>query len=110
MREPEPVLPIIMEIETPVGPDRAWQAVTDPTQVTEWFAGVTPAGGVGSPYGIDFGDGSTIEGVVRAHEPGRRLAYSWTWAGDEGGPTTLVTWEVEPAGGGARIQIGRAHV
>ncbi len=99
------VPPIVIEIEVPVTPDVAWRAVTDPAEVSEWFAAVDPAGDPGASYGIDFGDGSAITGVIRTHDPGRRLAYSWTWADNEGGPTTLVTWDVEPADGGARIRL-----
>ena len=105
MTEQRSVDPIVIEIEVPVSPTRAWGAVTEPAEVAAWFAEVTPADGVGSPYRIDFGDGSAIEGRIRALDPGHRLAYSWTWTGDEGGPTTLVTWDVEPADGGARIRL-----
>jgi len=105
-QEPATVEPIMIEIEVPVPPDRAWQAVTDPAEVTEWFADVTPVDGIGSPYGIDFGDGSAVEGRVKVLDPGRRVAYSWAWAGEDGGPVTLVTWEVEPRGeGGSLIRL-----
>jgi uncharacterized protein YndB with AHSA1/START domain len=100
------VAPIVLEVETLVGPERAWRAVTDPADVAEWFADVTPADGIGSPYRIDFGDGSAVEGRIRAFEPGRRLAYTWAWAGDPAGPTTLVTWEVERVDrDGARVRL-----
>jgi len=100
------VPPIVIEIETAVDAGRAWRAVTEPAEVAEWFADVTPAGPAGSPYRVDFGDGSAIEGSVRALDPGRRLAYTWHWTDDEAGPTTLVTWAVEPAGEGrARVRL-----
>ena len=105
MADMAPVEPIVIEIEVPVSTTRAWRAVTDPTEVAAWFAAVTPVDGIGSPYRIDFGDGSAIEGRVRAFDPERHLAYTWTWTDDEGGPTTLVTWEVEPADGHARIRL-----
>jgi uncharacterized protein YndB with AHSA1/START domain len=97
--------PIVLDVTAEVTPARAWAAITEPAQVAEWFADVTPADGVGSPYRIDFGDGSVIEGRVRALEPGRRLAYTWTWAGEAGALTTLVTWEVEAAGIGTLIRL-----
>src|SRR5437588_8973478 len=97
MTEDDGVEPIVIEIRAPVPPDRAWRAVTEPAEVSEWFANVTPADGIGSPYRIDFGDGSAVEGRVRALDPGRRLSYTWAWMGDEDGPTTLVTWDVEPS-------------
>lgn len=102
----QPVEPIVLEVEVPVDAATAWRAVTDPTEVSQWFAGVTPVDGIGSPYRIDFGDGSAIEGRVRALDPGHRVAYTWAWAGEPDGPTTLVTWEVEARpGGGATIRL-----
>ena len=99
------VEPIVIELDTAADPARAWRAVTDPADVAEWFADVTPVDGIGSPYRIDFGDGSAVDGRVRALDPGRRLAYTWAWAGEEG-PPTVVTWEVQPAeGGGARVRL-----
>jgi len=107
--EPAPLEPVVIEIEVPVTPERAWSAVTDPVEVSEWFADVTPADGVGSPYRIDFGDGSAVEGRIKVLDDGQRLAYTWTWADEEGGPTTLVTWEVEPTGDGAGSRIRITH-
>ena len=103
MTDETAIPPIDIEIEAAVDAGRAWRAVTDPLEVAEWFADVTPAGAVGSAYRVDFGDGSAVEGTVRAHDPGRRLAYSWHWTDDEAGPTTLVTWAVEPAGATASL-------
>ena len=98
--------PIVLETETDANPGRAWRAVTDPVEVAKWFAKVTPVDGVGSPYRIDFGDGSEVEGRVRAFGPGHRVAYTWAWVGEDGGPETLVTWDVEPCdGAGSRIRL-----
>lgn len=105
MTETAAIQPILIEIEAPVSAERAWHAVTDPAEVAEWFADVTPADGRNSPYRIDFGDGSAVEGRIRALEPGRKLAYTWTWTDDEDSPTTLVTWDVETIDGGARIRL-----
>lgn len=98
MTEPQVVEPIVLEIEAPVTRDHAWRMVTEPALVAQWFADVTPADGIGSPYRVDFGDGSAVEGRIRALDPGHRLAYTWAWAGDDAGPTTLVTWEVDSLG------------
>jgi uncharacterized protein YndB with AHSA1/START domain len=105
MSEALAVPPIVIEIASAADPVRAWRAVTDPAEVAEWFANVTPVDGVGSPYRIDFGDGTSVEGRIRTLDPGRRLAYSWAWAGEAAGLVTLVTWEVEPAGAGSRIRL-----
>ena len=100
------VEPIELEINVPVDVVTAWVAVTDPVEVARWFADVTPIDGIGSPYGIDFGDGSAVEGRIRALEVGHKVAYTWTWADDPASPTTLVTWTVDSAeGGGSRIRL-----
>src|SRR5204862_5593983 len=82
----------------------AWQAITEPERVARWFADVTPIDGIGSPYRVDFGDGSAAGGRIRALDRGRSFAYTWAWEGEDG-PVTLVTWAVEPTGGGSRIVL-----
>ena len=98
--------PIVIEIETAATPATAWAAVTDPDRIVDWFTDASPLGEVGSAYRLDFGDGSVVEGVVTALEPGHRFAYSWAWADAEPRQETLVTWSVEPLpGGGTRITL-----
>ena len=104
MTTPATVPPIVIRFHSPAPLDRAWRAVTEPAEVAKWFADVTPAAATGAPYRVDFGDGSAVEGVIRALQPGRRLAYTWAWAGEDG-PTTLVTWDVAPDDGGSRITL-----
>lgn len=97
--------PIELTAMSAADPASAWEALTDPKVVARWFAEVSPAAPVGAPYSIDFGDGSGVQGVVREHEPGRRLAYTWTWRGQPDGET-VVSWSVqaEPEGG-SRITL-----
>src|SRR3954467_10999862 len=89
--------PIQLSIETPADAESAWTALTDPDRVAEWFADVSPIGGPGDPYRIDFGD-SSVEGVLVDVEPGRRLAYTWRWEGADDDEQTVVAWTVEPVG------------
>jgi uncharacterized protein YndB with AHSA1/START domain len=93
--------PITLTARTSGSPEDAWQALTVPEKVVEWFTEATPAGPVGAPYRLDFGDGSVIEGRIVELEPGRRLAYTWSWVDTEPRSETLVTWTVEalPDGG-----------
>src|ERR1019366_9005820 len=99
--EPEVIEPIELVEETSAEPGVVWRILTEPADVARWFAEVTPVDGIGSPYRIDFGDGSLIEGTVRQGVPGHRLAYTWRWKDEEPPQTTLVTWCVEatPSGG-----------
>jgi uncharacterized protein YndB with AHSA1/START domain len=82
----------------------AWAAVTDPARVAEWFTDASALGPVGSPYRLDFGDGSIVGGTVLRVSPGRSFAHSWHWEGVDEAETTTVTWSVEALpGGGSRI-------
>ena len=98
--------PIVLEIETATPPADAWAAVTVPDRIAEWFTDALPLGAVGADYRLDFGEGSVVEGVVTALEPGRRFSYSWAWADAEPGQQTLVSWSVEPLeDGGSRVTL-----
>lgn len=98
--------PIVVSLETPASPDAAWRYLSEPELIERWFTTTSRAERVGAPYRIDFGDGSVVAGVVRALEPGRRLAYSWAWEGAEPRQETLVGWTVEALpGGGSRVTL-----
>jgi uncharacterized protein YndB with AHSA1/START domain len=106
VNEPASVPPIDLAIETPADPETAWQTVTVPERIALWFTEASPLGPVGSPYRLDFGDGSVVAGEVLAVEPGRRFAHSWAWEGAEPGEVTTVEWRVEPLpGGGSRVRL-----
>ena len=91
----ETLPPIIVEFETPATPVEAWAALTEPDLVAEWFTDASPVGSVGDVYRLDFGDGSVVEGVIRAIERGHQFAYTWAWADADPPTETLVTWTVE---------------
>jgi len=102
----EPIEPITLKASTSGSPAAAWAALTEPALVVEWFTEASPIGPVGTPYRLDFGDGSVISGRIRALEPGHRLAYSWAWADAEPVEETLVTWTVEPLPeGGTQVTL-----
>lgn len=96
--------PIRLAIDVPVEPATAWAYLTEPDRVAEWFTDVTPLGAVGDPYQLDFGEGSVVEGVVQAVEPGRRFVHSWAWADAEPREETTVEWTVE------QLESGRTRV
>jgi uncharacterized protein YndB with AHSA1/START domain len=104
--EREPVAPIRLTIRTPAPRETAWQFLTDPERVVDWFTTASPVGGVGSEYRLDFGEGSVVEGTIVELEPGRRFAHRWTWQDDDPPLETLVTWEVRSVeGGGSEIVL-----
>lgn len=95
--------PIELSVETPAPVEVAWEALTDPERVAEWFTDSSPVGRPGDPYRLDFGD-SAVEGSILELEPGRAFAHSWRWDGDEDdtAPTT-VRWTIEPVHGGGSL-------
>lgn len=101
-----PIEPIRLIATTTGTPAAAWEALTQPEKVVEWFTDASPVGRVGDPYRLDFGDGSVVEGTIRILEPGRRLAYSWTWLDAEPAHETLVSWTIEPlSAGGTQVTL-----
>jgi uncharacterized protein YndB with AHSA1/START domain len=100
------VTPIDLSVDVPVPPADAWRAVTDPARIAEWFTDASPLGPVGSPYRLDFGEGSIVGGVVLEVHDGRSFSHSWRWEGADDAETTTVTWSVAPLdGGGSRIRV-----
>lgn len=94
---------ITLSIETPATAEDAWDALTDPDRVVEWFTDASPVGAPGDEYRLDFGD-SAVEGALVEIDRGRRFSYTWRWEGAEPEDETLVTWTVEPLEvGGSRV-------
>jgi uncharacterized protein YndB with AHSA1/START domain len=94
--------PIELSVETPASVEAAWEALTDPERVAEWFTDASPVGRPGDPYRLDFGD-SAVEGSILELEPGRGFAHSWRWEGDEDDGRTTVRWTIEPMSGGGSL-------
>jgi uncharacterized protein YndB with AHSA1/START domain len=106
VNKPAGVPPIDLAIVTPASPEAAWQAITIPERIATWFTAASPLGPPGSPYRLDFGDGSVVVGEVLDLEPGRRFVHSWAWQGAEPGEVTTVEWSVEPLpGGGSQVRL-----
>jgi uncharacterized protein YndB with AHSA1/START domain len=95
----------------PQPPHQVWRAVTDPELVPRWTAtgrggrlvGFVPAVGtkfqfIGKP--VPGWRGIVDCEVLDVNEP-ERLRYSWQ--GEENGPTTSVTYLVEPQAEGTRF-------
>ena len=98
--------PIRLTIDAPVTPDVAWAYLVEPERIAEWFTDVSPLGGIGDPYRVDFGEGSVVDGRVMSVEDGRSFSHTWAWEDAGPGEETLVTWIVEPiADGGCRITL-----
>ncbi|RKS75532.1 uncharacterized protein YndB with AHSA1/START domain [Motilibacter peucedani] len=95
----------------PAPPEDVWRVMTDPELIPLWTA--TGAGaradGFAPVVGTRFrfvaepkpGWSGVVDCEVLEVEAPRLLRYSWT--GGDGGATTVVTYLVEPAPGGARL-------
>jgi uncharacterized protein YndB with AHSA1/START domain len=105
MTDSAPVAPIALAVAAPVDPATAWVAISDPARIAEWFTEASPLGPVGSPYTLDFGDGSVVTGRVLEVEPGVRFTHTWRWEGADEAETTRVTWSVAAAPGGSQISL-----
>jgi uncharacterized protein YndB with AHSA1/START domain len=92
------------EITVPVDPERAWELITDPDHLEQWFAervelDLTP----GSPVRVVGDDGGERHGVVEEVDAPRRLRFVWYEPPD--GPPSSVEIEVTPLDGGSRISV-----
>ncbi len=101
-------------IELPVSRQRAWDAVTTPEQISQWFQGLwqfelKP----GAPIHFDFGDWGIHRGRVEAVEPMDRVVYLWTHEGKEWAaavpiddvPNTLMEFRLAGAGAVTRLTV-----
>lgn len=89
--------------------ERVWAALTDAGQVSRWFgteAQIDPRPGGAALFG--WAGQGRFHGVVTEVDPPRRFAYRWCLDRDtpvDAGPTTLVTFSLEPAEAGTRLRL-----
>lgn len=101
-------------VELPVGRQRAWDAITRPEQISQWFQGLwefelKP----GAPIHFDFADYGVHRGRVEVVEPMDRVVYLWThegrnWDGSipiDQVPNTLMEFRLSDAGAGTRLTV-----
>jgi uncharacterized protein YndB with AHSA1/START domain len=96
-------------------PEQVWQALTSAEFSRKYFFGnaVEVDLKVGGAYIVRTSDGSLhISGEVIECDPPRKLTVTFNvnWPGliEKLGPT-LVTYEIEPAGGAVRLTLTEAH-
>jgi uncharacterized protein YndB with AHSA1/START domain len=96
-------------------PEKVWQALTDPAFTRQYVGNfnvdVEPR--TGGAFFLRYPDGRVhISGKVVDWSPPRRFACTWSVEGIESFgelPDTLVTYEIEPAGGAVRLTMTEAH-
>lgn len=93
-----------VERETVVDADteRAWEAITDPSELERWLADEVELELVeGSPARFEI-DGEERPGRVERVVEGRELAFTWS---REPGEESLVEFELTPCVGGTRVSV-----
>ncbi len=97
-------------------PSRVWRAITDVSQFNSWF-GVnlttpfTPGGESTGQIAIRNYEHLTLHLWIEAMEPERFFSFRWHPNAIDPNvdystePTTLVTFTIEPVGGGTRLTI-----
>jgi uncharacterized protein YndB with AHSA1/START domain len=80
---------VARDITLPVDPDEAWDALTDPELLEQWF-----------------GDGDR-EAIVEEAEPGERLVF-WWW--EDGEPGSRVELRLVAVPSGTRVSVREAPV
>ena len=85
--------------------DRVWAAITIPERIAAWFAEVEveiePR--LGGAYRLRFGPDTPFSaGEITGFEVGRLLEHTWP---NDGGPTSMVRYEVEPDGEGCLLRL-----
>ncbi len=96
-------------------PEKVWQALIDPQFTRQYFFGfaadVEPK--KGGAFVMRYPDGRThISGKVIDWSPPRRFSCTWLVEGmKEFGelPESLVTYDIEPAGGAVRLTMTESH-
>lgn len=99
---------IKIEVVYPFPPERVWRALTEPTALAEWLMPTADfAPQRGHKFQFRWKPTADWRGIVDCEvielEAPRRLAY--TWRGELNQPATLVTWTLEPVGGGTRLRL-----
>jgi uncharacterized protein YndB with AHSA1/START domain len=99
----------VYQVEVAATPAAAWEALTDPDVVRQYYYDTSPrtTWEVGSPIEFVDAEGAVqIVGEVVEFDPPHRLAHTFiaTWYGGKDDQGSL-HWEVEPADGGCRITL-----
>jgi uncharacterized protein YndB with AHSA1/START domain len=96
-------------------PEKVWQALTTAEFSRRYFSGLAVEAElkVGGAFVIRAPDGSVhISGEVVECDPPHKLTITWNvnWSAlvEKLGPT-LVTYEIEPAGGAVKLTMTEAH-
>ena len=99
-------------VTVPAGPDRVWEALTDPDEMEAWLGGrLDWALEEGAGLRFEGGDGEHKEGRVEQVEPMRALRFRWWDTGTDAAPLeSEVQYVLEPDDDGTRLTVREAVV
>ncbi|MBS1849859.1 MAG: SRPBCC domain-containing protein [Acidobacteria bacterium] len=116
---------LVSEIHVAAPPERVFQALSDPRQLSQWFAGSESCkkkswefearkGGkwrmadipsAAPQSGSEHAD-IEVHGEIVEYDPPRTLAYTWLANSHQNRLVpTLVRWELSPIGNGTRVKV-----
>ena len=92
-------MPVVnREIVLPVDRERAWELITEPSELEEWLADeVEFSPEEDAPVRVAWEDGDTREGVVEEVAEHERIVFRW---GD-----SRVEWALDDDPGGTRLRV-----
>ena len=79
--------------------ERVWRAISDPAQMSVWFAPITFEPRLGGGYRALWEEPTMFKGVITAFEPPRLLRF----AGPHPGEDAMWQYELAPAADGTRL-------
>lgn len=99
---------VVVEKLIAASPQDVFALMSEPERLRRWQAlSATVDFRVGGDYSFTVTPGNVAEGSFLEIEPGRRLVYTWGWAGQDApatGPSTI-TVELEPENGQTRVRL-----
>jgi uncharacterized protein YndB with AHSA1/START domain len=99
-----PLSTVRREIVLPVERERAWELLTEPSELREWLADdVDLEAEEGAPLRVAWATGEERAGVVEEVEERRRLRFRWD--DDATGVPSRVEWTLDDAPGGTRVVV-----
>ncbi|MEV0647019.1 SRPBCC domain-containing protein [Phytomonospora sp. NPDC050363] len=98
---------LTVEAVAPAGSEAALiAAFVTPEAVARWWSAELTVGMVGEPYVAAFARlGQTMRGELLAHEPARRVGFTWAWEHEPMVPEYRVAVEAVAEGGRTRLTL-----
>ncbi len=94
------------QVLIPTGPQRLWEALTDPERVSTWLGAKVEWDLIpGGRARFTTDDGDLRHGQVEEVEPARHLRFRWWPEGEHADATSEVTYDLEPEDEGTRLTV-----